>query len=215
MFLALTACSGAEPQDTAPATKPADTPAVSAPPGSSRLRLLLHPISPAVATPASAPTTLPSQPATVTSQVPGWPPYPGEARPGDRGEHVREWQQILIQAGAISEIPENHDGSYGPGMFQVVLRLQQSWGWSDADGIAGPRTYQMITSGAPVPPPHAGDRDCVDFANQAEAQTYFEPGVAIQPTMWTDSTETATASPAKSPDETALCYPDVSISRAL
>jgi Excalibur calcium-binding domain len=56
-------------------------------------------------------------------------------------------------------------------------------GWSDADGITGPRTYEMITSGAPVPPPQppqpaaaapAGDRDCLDFASQAEAQAYFE-----------------------------------------
>jgi Putative peptidoglycan binding domain len=95
----------------------------------------------------------PPAPATTPPHVAGWPPYPGEAKLGDHGDHVRTWQRILIQAGAISDIPENHDGYYGPAMYQVVLRIQQSWGWNDADGVAGPRTYEMITSGAPVPPP--------------------------------------------------------------
>jgi hypothetical protein len=183
MLLALPACATG-PQGTQQTTSAGDTPATSPPvtqsPTANAQRSEAG-VTTSAPTSAPAVTGAPPQRATMPSRVSGWAPYPGEARPGDRGDHVRAWQHILIQAGAISDIPENHDGYYGPGMYQVVLRIQQSWGWSDADGIAGPRTYQMIVSGAPVPPPQppqpapppAGDRDCLDFASQAEAQAYF------------------------------------------
>jgi integrase/recombinase XerD len=55
--------------------------------------------------PAPAQAAVPPAAATTPPHVAGWPPYPGEAKLGDRGEHVRTWQRILIQAGAISDIP--------------------------------------------------------------------------------------------------------------
>jgi hypothetical protein len=74
-----------------------------------------------------------------------WPAYPGEARQGDRGSVVRVWQDILIKADVISDIPANHDGYYGPRMADAVLSLQRSWGWKNADGVAGRATYDRIT----------------------------------------------------------------------
>jgi peptidoglycan hydrolase-like protein with peptidoglycan-binding domain len=171
-------CGTSNPQNTTQATGPADTPGVSAPAEIQSPTSVSGPTG-SMATP---PSQVGSHPRRRPPQLGTWPHTPARAKLGDRGEHVRAWQQILIQAGAISDIPENHDGYYGPGMYQVVLRMQQSWGWSDADGIAGPKTCQMIASGAPVPPPQplhpaptpVGDRDCADFISQAEAQAYFE-----------------------------------------
>ena len=77
----------------------------------------------------------------------GIPPFPGEARQGHRGPVVDAWQDALIAAGVISDNPANRDGRYGPGMAGAVRRLQQSWGWSDADGIAGPHTWSRLHGG--------------------------------------------------------------------
>jgi hypothetical protein len=72
------------------------------------------------------------------------PAYPGEAKLGDRGRIVRVWQAILTEADVISDIPANHDGYYGPQMTNAVLSLQRSWGWKNADGVAGRAKYDQI-----------------------------------------------------------------------
>ena len=74
-----------------------------------------------------------------------WPEYPGEAKLGDRGRTVRVWQEILIEADVIRDIPANLDGYYGPGMTDAVRTLQRSWRWKNADGVAGPATYDRLT----------------------------------------------------------------------
>jgi hypothetical protein len=74
----------------------------------------------------------------------GWPPFPGAAKQGDRGQQVRVWQDILIKAGAISDISPNHDGYYGPGMSKAVRVLQTSWGWENPSGVADAATYTQI-----------------------------------------------------------------------
>jgi len=79
-----------------------------------------------------------------------YPPYPGPASPGDRGAVVERWQEILIAAGLISDIPANHDGYYGPGTRAVVDQLEQDKGGNvDGPGVLGPYLYGIITG---VPP---------------------------------------------------------------
>jgi N-acetylmuramoyl-L-alanine amidase-like protein/LysM domain-containing protein/putative peptidoglycan binding protein len=75
------------------------------------------------------------------------PPFPGEAREGDHGAVVRAWQEALIAAGVISDRPANRDGRFGSGTAGAVRRLQASWGWSNADGVAGPHTWSRLHGG--------------------------------------------------------------------
>jgi N-acetylmuramoyl-L-alanine amidase/LysM domain/Putative peptidoglycan binding domain len=78
---------------------------------------------------------------------PGGPPFPGEAKLDDRGAVVLAWQEALIAKKVIKDIAANRDSHYGPGMAKAVKRLQQSWGWSDADGVAGRRTWRKLHRG--------------------------------------------------------------------
>lgn len=72
--------------------------------------------------------------------------FPGEAKRGMKGEVVVAWQEALIAHGVIADTKGNHDGDYGEGMEKAVLELQQSWDWSDADGIAGRGTWKKLQS---------------------------------------------------------------------
>jgi peptidoglycan hydrolase-like protein with peptidoglycan-binding domain len=63
------------------------------------------------------------------------------------GPIVVAWQEALIAHGVIADNANNRDGDYGEGVERAVLELQQSWGWSDADGIAGPGTWKKMQSG--------------------------------------------------------------------
>jgi len=47
----------------------------------------------------------------------------------------------------IADTQGNHDGVYGEGMEKAVLKLQQSWGWTDADGKAGAHTWRKLFGG--------------------------------------------------------------------
>ena len=77
----------------------------------------------------------------------GVPTYPGEAKEGDRGPHVLAWQEALIAHGVIGNSQDNRDSFYGQGMAKAVLRLQQSWGWDDADGVAGEHSWRKLHGG--------------------------------------------------------------------
>jgi N-acetylmuramoyl-L-alanine amidase/LysM domain len=79
--------------------------------------------------------------------APGVPPFPGEAKLHDRGPVVLAWQKALIAHRVISDNGANRDSHYGEGMFKAVLRLQRSWGWSDADGAAGKHTWSKLHGG--------------------------------------------------------------------
>ncbi len=72
--------------------------------------------------------------------------FPGEAKRGMTGPVVVAWQEALIAHGTIANTKDNRDGDYGEGMEKAVLELQQSWDWSDADGIAGPGTWKKLHS---------------------------------------------------------------------
>jgi hypothetical protein len=78
---------------------------------------------------------------------PGLPRFPGEAKLHDHGRVVLAWQKALIARGVISDNAGNRDSDYGDGMFKAVLRLQRSWGWSDADGVAGKHTWSRLHGG--------------------------------------------------------------------
>lgn len=78
-----------------------------------------------------------------------WDPYPGKARRGDRGDTVRDWQHLLVQAGELEDTAANTDGMFGADLEAVVRRLQVSLGLTP-DGIAGPATYARLT-GLPHP----------------------------------------------------------------
>ena len=60
------------------------------------------------------------------------PPYPGEAVVGDRGDVVKAWQEILIEVGVTSDIPENRDGIYGPATQEALLEYLALNGLEDA-----------------------------------------------------------------------------------
>jgi peptidoglycan hydrolase-like protein with peptidoglycan-binding domain len=60
---------------------------------------------------------------------------------------VVAWQQALIAHHVISDIAANRDGIYGKGMAGAVRRLQRSWGWSNADGVAGAHTWSRLHGG--------------------------------------------------------------------
>ena len=75
------------------------------------------------------------------------PDFPGQAQRGDRGPVVLTWQVALIAHGVISDNADNRDSHYGDGMHKAVLRLQRSWEWSDADGVAGRHTWTKLHGG--------------------------------------------------------------------
>jgi hypothetical protein len=103
------------------------------------------------------PSPAPPPAAGARASAAPWPAFPGEVEFGDgigdkvgRQGKVKVWQDILIRADVIADNPFNHDGQYGKGMHDKVFDLQSRvWGWSDADGKAGPHTYAQITGNFP------------------------------------------------------------------
>jgi LysM repeat protein len=83
-------------------------------------------------------------PGTGGGEAPGIPPFPGTAELHDRGPVVLAWQEALIARRVIGDNRANRDSHYGQGMFKAVMRLQRSWGWTDADGVAGKHTWSRL-----------------------------------------------------------------------
>lgn len=81
-----------------------------------------------------------------TAQTAAGPAFPGEAERGMKGPIVVAWQEALIARGVIADNHGNRDGEYGEGLERAVLKLQKSWGWSDADGVAGSGTWTKLHS---------------------------------------------------------------------
>jgi hypothetical protein len=93
---------------------------------------------------AGAPGPEPTPPPT---PVPG---YPGEGDYGCTWDVCRTWQDMMIVGGWISDTRANQDGVWGNGMHGACLRMQQGFGWSDADGIGGPHSWEhACTRGRP------------------------------------------------------------------
>ena len=90
--------------------------------------------------PAAAPAAAGSAPAAAG--------FPGEAKLGLTGPVVLAWQKALIAHGVIADTPGNRDSGFGEGLERKVRELQQSWGWTDADGVAGSHTWTKLHGGA-------------------------------------------------------------------
>ena len=74
----------------------------------------------------SSPTT------PVVKQV---PPFPGQIKPGDKGDGVTLIQQALDL---------DADGDYGPATKKAVIAIQDSHDHLDSNGIVGPATWAEI-----------------------------------------------------------------------
>jgi hypothetical protein len=76
------------------------------------------------------------------------PPFPGEAVVGDSGDVVKAWQEILIAAGVMSDIPENRDGVYGPATQEAVSEYLSLNGLEDPyDGSRlDQQLYDVLTN---------------------------------------------------------------------
>jgi hypothetical protein len=88
----------------------------------------------------------------------GWvcPPYPGTGDYGCSYDTCRAWQDAMILNGYISDNSSNRDGVWGNGMHNACLKMQQSWGWGDADGIGGQHSWQHLRSRDVAPCPKCG-----------------------------------------------------------
>ena len=84
------------------------------------------------------------------------PPFPGVGDYGCSYETCREWQDAMILNGYIADNAANHDGVWGNGMHNATVKMQQSWGWSDADGIGGQHTWPHLRSRKVAPCPKCG-----------------------------------------------------------
>jgi peptidoglycan hydrolase-like protein with peptidoglycan-binding domain len=63
------------------------------------------------------------------------PPFPGQIKPGDKGDGVKLIQQALDL---------NADGDYGPATKKAVIAIQDSHDKLDSNGIVGPATWAEI-----------------------------------------------------------------------
>lgn len=97
------------------------------------------------------PETVPEPPGAWTP-----PPFPGTGDYGCSSSTCRAWQDEMIRHGYISDNPANHDGVWGDGMHNACRKMQQTWGWSDADGIGGEHTWPHLASRGAAPCPRCG-----------------------------------------------------------
>jgi hypothetical protein len=88
----------------------------------------------------------------------GWvcPPFPGVGDYGCSYDTCRAWQDAMILNGYIKDNTANHDGVWGDGMHNACKKMQQSWGWGDADGIGGQHTWPHLRSRKVAPCPKCG-----------------------------------------------------------
>ena len=89
----------------------------------------------------------PNQPSEPTDDKTDYPTL----RRGDKGQKVRELQALLLSHGYA--LPKyGADGDFGAETEKAVKAFQRDWGLKE-DGIAGPKTFEMLTS-APDKPKH-------------------------------------------------------------
>ena len=82
--------------------------------------------------------------------------YPGEGDYGCSHDTCRAWQDAMIAHGYIADNASNHDGVWGNGMHNACQNMQRSWGWSDADGVGGPHTWDHLSTRPNGPCPRCG-----------------------------------------------------------
>lgn len=100
----------------------------------------------------------PTPPPTPEPPPSGWvcPPFPGTGDYGCSHDTCRAWQDAMILNGIIKDNSANHDGVWGDGMHNACFKMQQSWGWSDADGVGGKHTWPHLRSRDVAPCPTCG-----------------------------------------------------------
>jgi hypothetical protein len=67
------------------------------------------------------------------------PPFPGQIKPGDKGENVKLIQHALTLV---------EDGDYGPATKQAVVAFQDNHDILDSNGIVGPKTWEALMNTA-------------------------------------------------------------------
>lgn len=83
--------------------------------------------------PDYAGATADSHPATPTPKV--IPPFPGQVKPGDKGDAVKLIQEALDL---------DADGEYGPATKKAIIAIQDSHDHLDSNGVVGPATWAEI-----------------------------------------------------------------------
>jgi hypothetical protein len=63
------------------------------------------------------------------------PAFPGQIKPGDKGEHIKIVQHALTLV---------EDGQYGPATKAAVIKFQDNHGNIDSNGIIGPKTWAAL-----------------------------------------------------------------------
>lgn len=100
-----------------------------------------------ITAPVSNPAPSPAAPSPAAPN----PAAKGWLQRGDKGEQVKELQNLLNRAGISVDV----DGSFGPATERAVKQYQDSRGLVN-DGLAGPATMAALRNSAPpkhIPPP--------------------------------------------------------------
>ena len=63
------------------------------------------------------------------------PPFPGQIKPGDKGEAVKMIQHALTLV---------EDGDYGPATKKAVIAFQDNHDILDSNGVVGPKTWEAL-----------------------------------------------------------------------
>ena len=63
------------------------------------------------------------------------PPFPGQIKPGDKGENVKLIQHALTLV---------EDGDFGPATKKAVIAFQDNHDILDSNGIVGPKTWEAL-----------------------------------------------------------------------
>ena len=80
-------------------------------------------------------------------QQPGSPRTRAKPRKATEDRTCWRGRRRSSRDGVIGNSQDNRDSFYGQGMAKAVLRLQQSWGWDDADGVVGEHTWRKLHGG--------------------------------------------------------------------
>ncbi|MDN0197050.1 peptidoglycan-binding protein [Streptomyces sp. S.PNR 29] len=93
-----------------------------------------------------------AEPDTATPSTPASTPYPGRAYfgPGADNQYVAELARMLIARGAGRFYSSDPDSRWTEEDRRATRAFQLAQGWSgaDADGLPGPRTWDLLVTGA-------------------------------------------------------------------
>jgi hypothetical protein len=73
----------------------------------------------------------------------GDPSTPADVEPEDRGDNVRQLQEVLIRLQLINDTDANRDGYYGPATQAIIKKFQGDHSLG-VDGRVGPKTWAAL-----------------------------------------------------------------------